>query len=66
MEHNEAIECLRQHVREFVELEVNARLDEYLHKMDRNGQLKFNDWDGVHLVTVHRDGVDSTNSSGNG
>lgn len=49
MEHNEAIECLRQHVREFVELEVNARLDEYLHKMDRNGQLKFNDWDGVHL-----------------
>lgn len=49
MEHNEAIECMRQHIREFVELEVNARVDEYLHKMDRNGQLSFKDWDGVHL-----------------
>ena len=59
MEHNEAIECLRQHVREFVELEVNARLDEYLHKMDRNGQLKFNGGTGASVPAPRRHHRDS-------
>ena len=45
----EAIVALKQHVEEFIVLELNNRLEEQIQQLVKQGALDLADWDGVHL-----------------
>lgn len=45
----EAIVALKQHVEEFIVLELNNRLEEQIQQLVKQGALDLSDWDGVHL-----------------
>lgn len=47
----EAIVALKQHVEEFIVLELNNRLEEQIQQLVKQGALDLSDWDGVHLET---------------